>query len=194
MAEIEEVAEFSEEAEAGFEDAAAEDAEDAEDLDPEEKEELENEVDESKESAGKMQKVIDSVKELDVVQVLKKFTVFVAKQAAIAVVFFGVNVALSKMYQQSQPQGRGGGGESQGKGKQKLKKTKALSSLISGISTAAKTLTDWLKSHQSDTITVGMGISVPLTDIFMQYTVKIEQVSSWCSIIKILILICFVRV
>lgn len=171
MAELEEIAEFAEEAEDGF----AEAAEDAEGLDPVQEEELQDEVEESKENAGKMQKVIDTLKSLDVVAVLKKFIVFVAEQAAIAVVFSGVSIVLKKILEQGKKSGSGDSEANQ----QKLAKTKALSALISDISTTSNTLTDWLKDHQSDTITIDEeeGISVPLTDIFFKYTKKMGDVS-----------------
>ncbi len=174
MAEFEEIAEFSEEAADGFDDAAAEDAEGAEDLDPEEEQELEEDVGEAKESASKMQKVINSLKEIDVVAVLKKFGIFVAQQAAIGVVFYGINVALSKITKQSKT---GSGGQKDAT--QKLAKTKSLSALITDISTISNKVTDWLKAHQSDTITIGGDITVPLTDIFIKYTTKMEKVSSF---------------
>jgi len=173
MAEFEAIAEFSEEAEAGFDDAAAEDAEGAEDLDPEEEEELEEEVDEAKESSSKLQKVINSLKEIDVVAVLKKFGIFVAQQATIGVVFYGVGLALNKIMKQMKTDSGG-----QKDLSQKLKKTKALSTLITDISTISNTLTDWLKAHKSDTITIDGDITVPLTDIFIKYTTRMEAVSS----------------
>ena len=188
MAELEEIAEFSEEAESGFEDAAAEDAEDAEDLDPAEKEELDNEVDEAKESASKMQKVVNSLKEIDVVAVLKKFTIFVAEQAAVAVVFYGVNVALTKILQNTKKEA---GGEASKDAKQKLAKTKALSALITVISTISQNLTDWLKAHQSDTITIDGDITIPLTDIFIKYTTKMQTVRFWFIIMVYFMIHCF---
>ena len=173
MAELEEIGEFAEEAEGGLEEAG----EDAEGLDAEEEEALEEEVAESTESAGKMKDVIKSLKEIDVVAVLKKFTVFIAEQAAIAVVLYGVNVVLKKIFEEGKKKGGGSGGDSA-----KLAKTKALSTLISDISTTSKTLTKWLKDHESDTITIDGDITVPLTDIFYKYTTKMTTVRYRCAV------------
>ena len=164
MAELEEIGEFAEEVEGCLEETG-------EGLDAEEEEKLEDEVEESKENAGKMKKVIESLKKIDTVAVLRKFTVFVAEQAAIAVVFYGVNVVLKKMFEE----GKKRGGDNKAN-QQKLAKTKALSALISDVSNTSKTLTEWLKDHQSDTITIGDDIIVPLTDIFFKYTKEMAKV------------------
>lgn len=176
---IEEIGEFAEEAEEGFDEAA-----EAEDLSPEEEEEIQEELKEAKVSAGRMQKVIDSLKSIDVPQVLKSFTKFIAKQAAIAVVFSGVNIILRKLIEQGKVSGQSK------ENQQKLAKTKALSALFDDISTTSNTLTDWLKDHQKDTITLD-GIQIPLTDVFYKYTEKMETVSSMTAYLCVYLLLCF---
>ncbi len=57
-----------------------------------------------------------------------------------------------------------------------MAKIKALSALLSDINTTSKSLTEWLKAHQSDSITLD-GISMPLIDIFTKYTTEMQKVS-----------------
>ncbi len=57
---------------------------------------------------------------------------------------------------------------------QKLAKTKALSALLTDISTVSKDLTTGLKAHESDKIVIADDITVPLTDIFIKYTSKMD--------------------
>ncbi len=165
MAEFEEIFEVLGEAEDGI----AEEGEEAEELDPEESEELEEEVAEATESVSRLRSVADALRELSVSGVLKKFTVFIVKNAAIGAVCFGVNVVLKKLFV------TGSGGNKKAIG-QKLAKTKAISALITDISTISKTLTDWLKNHEDDTITID-SIEVPLSDIFFKYTKQMASVS-----------------
>ena len=167
MAEFEEIAEVLDEAEDGI----AEEAEEAEDLDPEEKEELEKDVAEAKESVSRLRQVVDAMKEISVTQVLKSFSVFVAKNAAIGAVFYGVTVALKKIFGSSES-----GSSASADAEQKLAKTQAISTLITDESTISQTLSDWLKEHEDETITVS-DIEVPLTDIFYKYTKEMASVS-----------------
>lgn len=170
MAEIfEELGEIIDEAESGI----TEEGEEAEEagISEEELEEVEAEVAEARESVSTLRSVVDTLKSLDIPQVLKDFTIFVGKNAAIGAIFFGVTVLLKKL-----TAGSGSRTDKQA-AQQKLKKTNALSTIIADISKISKTLTEWLKEHQNDEINVGSGITVPLPDIFLKYTKKMEAVS-----------------
>jgi hypothetical protein len=159
----EEAVEIIEEAEEaiGNEAEAAEEA----GLDEEELEEVEREVAEVQENVSKLGKVVEYLKSLEIPQTLLKFTKFVVKNAAIGAIFYGVTVALTKL---SQPSSSGSSGSSQA-AKTKYNKINALSNLIQAITDISQTVTDWLKEHQDDTITLD-GITVPLIDIFTKDT------------------------
>ncbi len=51
-------------------------------------------------SAGKLQSVIRRLRQINVGAVLKNFTVFVAQQVVVGVVFYGINIAMSKLFKQ----------------------------------------------------------------------------------------------
>ena len=91
---------------------------------------------------------------------------FVTKNAAIGVIFYGVTIALKKILGSSES-----GSSSSADAEQKLAKTQAISTLITDESTISQTLIDWLKEHEDDTITID-GI-VPLT----KYTKEMASVS-----------------
>ncbi|XP_022100804.1 uncharacterized protein LOC110984689 [Acanthaster planci] len=162
-----EVIEAAEEA-IGNEAEAAEEA----GLDEEELEEVEKEVAEVKENVSKLGKVAEYLKSLEIPQTLLKFTKFVVKNAAVGAIFYGVTVALTKLSQPSSSGGSSSGGSQAAK--TKYNKINALSSLIAELTDISQTVTDWLKGHQDDTITLD-GISVPLIDIFSKYTTKMGQ-------------------
>ncbi len=170
MAEIlEEVGEVIEDSSEGIEEEAGE----TEGLTEEEAEELDAEADAAKENVSKLGEVVESIKSLDVPSILKKFGIFIAKQVAIAAVFYGVSVALKKILAKSGT----GGSRPSAAAKDKIAKIKALQALIKDLNDDSHTLLKWLKDNQDAMIDVGGGITVPLPDIYTKYTKPIGDVS-----------------
>lgn len=162
MAEIEEVIEVFEDADEGIGDEA-----EGDDVPEDEREEFEEEAESAKEEVGKLGKVVDFFKSIDWPQVLKKFVLFVVEQAAIGAILFGVNLALNKLILNKKDTAQN---------KVRKAKVAALSKLLKDLSDESKQLSDWLKKHEKDTVTLD-GILIPLPDIFTKYTGSIEQVS-----------------
>ena len=165
----EEAIEVIEEVEEGINAEAEAAAEDG--LSAEEVEELEAEAAAARENVSTLGKVVDFMKSLEIPETLKTFGKFVVKNAAIGAIFFGVNLALSKLVKVDGQKG----GDSKA-AKAKYAKMTALSTLLDDISKTSKTTMDWLQAHQKDTITLD-GIQVPLIDIFSKYTVPMGDVS-----------------
>ncbi len=142
---------------------------DDDELTEEEKEELEKEAKEASENIDKLEKVVSKLKELDIPQMLRKFTVFIVEQAAIGAIFYGVSILLKKL--------TGGGGGNTEANRKKLAKTKALSTLLKDLTDASNAIVKWLKEKENVRVKVDGGIEVPLVDLFIEYTDKISKVS-----------------
>lgn len=140
----------------------------------EEGEELAEEVKEASESVSGLRKSVDFLKSLQLPQVVRSFVEFVAKNAAIAVVFYGANVLLKKMFEQSS------GGDRQKIG-QKQKKVKAIAQLIKGINDVLNKLANWTKKNEDLTVDVGDGITVPFPDLLSKYTKPMGKVRSFLN-------------
>lgn len=166
MAGLEEALELLDESEEGIEAEA--------DGEAEASEEMASEVKEASESVSKLRRSVDALKELNVPQVLKSFTKFIVKNAAIGAVLFGVNVALHKLYDD-----KGTCKPACKTIQQKQKKVKAIAELTSDVGNTLTKLTKWAKDNEDVKVEVSKGITVPLPDIISKYTDPMEKVSSF---------------
>lgn len=171
MAEFEEITELMEQTEGGIEEEAG----DTEGLTEEESEELEEEAEETKENVSALGKVVDFVKGLEVPQVLKSFAVFVAKNAAMASVFYGVGFLLKKLMAKSS-------GDKEQQNQRMHEKVKAVATLISDISKILTELCNWFNDKKNVDIDVGDGIKVPLPDVFTKFLKPLENVSFFLQV------------
>ncbi|XP_072023113.1 uncharacterized protein [Amphiura filiformis] len=163
MAEFEEIAEIIEEADEGFEDAG----EEVEDMSDEERQEFKEEVTEAKENEEELSRDATEFKKFSKVKAIKKVAVFVGKNLPIGVIFWGVNLALTKLI-------KIGSGDQQQSNKNKLAVIKAIIALIKAETVDSKKLLDWMKLHTDDTIILE-GIEVPLEAIFHKYLIPISD-------------------
>ncbi len=152
-------------ADEGIEGEVADDGE----LTEEEKEELEEEAKEASENIDKLKNVVSKLKELDVPQMLRKFTKFIVQQAAIGAIFYGISILLKKLT------ASGGAGNTDAN-KKKLAKTKALSTLLKDLTDTSDAIAKWLKENENVRVKMD-GIPMPLVDLFIQYTDIISKVS-----------------
>lgn len=127
------------------------------------------EVAEARENVSMLGKAVDAFKELSLPQVLKSFTVFVGKNAAIGAILFGVNVLLQKLTSKAT------GGEKPDL-KKKQQKVKAVAQLVSDVSKLLQKLSNWAKDKENVTVNVGDDIDVPLPDLLSKFTKPMEKV------------------
>ena len=161
---IDEVIDMAEE---GMDDAAEGESE----MSPEELEEFNEEIAEAKENVENLGKDVEEFKKFSVIESLKEFGFFLGKTAAIGSIFFGVNLALSKIVKLA-----GGSEEEKKSNKRKLDVVKAITALIKTETDMSKKLLDWMKEHKDDTVTLD-GIEVPLEAVFHKYLGPISDVS-----------------
>ena len=88
----------------------------------------------------------------------------------IAAIFYGVNVALSKLTAAAK-------GDAKKEPSQKLQKTKAMSKLLADLQSMLNKLLAWTSKHKNESVDVGDDISVPIPDLFFKYTKPMENVS-----------------
>ena len=162
MAAFEEAIEIAEEAEAEIEGDAAEG-----ELEEEELEEIKI----AKENVDKLKSALNSLKEIEWGTVVQQVVKFVVKNMAIGAILWAVNSGLSKLISQSS-------GIQKEELQKKQKKNKALSQLITDISTYIKDLTDWMQAKENILIDPGNGFMVPLPDVYTQYITAMKKVSS----------------
>lgn len=140
--------------------------------------ELQEEVEAARESVSTLRNVVNEMKELLTGPVLKDIALFVGKNLAIGAILYGVSVVLKKM------------AETEGSGdpnaQTQYQKVSALSELVKAMSEKSSILLKWLQSNQETTVGVGDGITVPLPDLFYQFTVKMNDVSSLKTIGKLM--------
>ncbi len=172
MAEFEEAAGLIGEVEDGIKDED-ETTEEEEKLPKEEKEQLEKEAKEANKNVKELAGITKKLQDINVPQLLKQFTGFIAEQAAIAAVSYGVNVVLENIAASV----GGSGGESSESAKRKLTKMKSLSILIQDLSNTSHDLLQWLIDEQKVTVDLGSGFIVHLPDIFTKYISGIQTVS-----------------
>lgn len=165
MAEFEEIGEVIDEAFDGISEEGA----DTDGLTREEIEELEAETAEAKESVSTLRKVVDYFKTLDIPQMLKKFSWFVAKNVAIAAVILGATAVLKKLMMKSS-------GTKKKDQKKKYDKIKAITKMITDLTDISKKVVGWVKDHEKDEVVID-GYSIPLPDIFTKYTTPMGEVS-----------------
>ena len=165
MAEIEEVLEMTEEAEAEIAEEAEEGALEEEEV---------AEIEEAKENVGKLKSALNALKEIEWGQVVKQVTKLVAENVAVGAVLWAVSTGLNKLTSKSSSSKKTAN-------RKKQKKIKALAQLISDISTYIKDLAGWMQAKKDVTVDAGSGIMVPLPDVFTKYTQPMQQVSSITS-------------
>lgn len=129
---------------------------------------LQEEIAEAQENVSKLGKLVDSLKSLEIPQILKSFTKFIAKNAAMGCIFFGVNVLLKKLVGQST-------GAQALERQKKQKKIKAFSQVISDITNDSHIVAKWAKDKEKVQVDVGDGIIVPLPDLLSKFTSPMEQ-------------------
>ena len=140
-------------------DAAAEEG-----LDAEEVAEVEAEAQEASAASRALGEVVEGLKALG--NFAGPFIKFVVKNVAIGAIFYGVTVALKKLTAKEP-------GNQQAK--QQFNKIKSVSDFIRAASDLSKKVSDWLKEHEKDYITLE-GIQVPLISIFARYTDPLADV------------------
>lgn len=158
MAEFEGIEEVIDECSEGLDAEAEEATEEA----------LQEEIAEAQENVSKLGKVVDSLKSLEIPQILKSFTIFVAKNAAAGCIFFGTNVLLKKLVDHST-------GAQAIELQKKQKKIKALSQVISDITNDSHSVAKWAKDKENVQVSVAKGITVPLPDLLSKFTLPMEQ-------------------
>ena len=176
MAEFEEIGEIFEDCEERLEGeaAAAEEGEVAE--------EVATEAKEASENVALLKRGVEVLEKLSVPQALRSFTIVILKNAAIAGIFYGVNVVLTKLFGKASDHG-----EKQAIQKKKMK-VKAVTQLLSHIAKASSKLADWIKAKENVSVDVGDDITVPLPDVLSKYTQPIGKVSALiCSKCKPLV-------
>lgn len=124
---------------------------------------------EATENVNMLRRGIDALLRLNVPQILRSVTWFIAKNGAAAAVFYGVTVLLKKL-------SSSGGDKTI---EQKLKKVKAIAQLISDVGNTFTKLAKWAKDNEDVTVDIGDGITVPLPDMISKYTKPMEKVSSF---------------
>lgn len=165
MAKLEEIIELGEEVgEEVGEEAGEEAAEEAAE------EEVAEEMAEVRENVGRLRRCINALKEINWGQVVIQVAKFVAKNAVIGGIFWGVTVGLNKLIAKSS-------GSEKLALQTKQKKIKAMAHLLSDISDCFKKLADWIEEKKDITVDVGGGIVVPLPDVLIKYTKPLEKVS-----------------
>lgn len=167
MAELEEAIEMGEEVGEEVGEEAAEGAAE---------EEVAEEVGEARDNVGRLRRYMNTLKEINWGQVVKKFVTFVAKNAAAGAVFWGVTVLLNKAIAKSS-------GKEKEAIQKKQKKVTALAQLTSDISNCFKNLAHWMEEKKDVTVDAGDGIMVPLPDVFTKYTKPLEKVSACVKVI-----------
>ena len=136
-------------------------------LEGEELEEVEEEAAEASSASKTLGNVVEGLKSVG--DLTMSFVKFVVKNAAIGAVLYGVTVVLKKLTAKD-PSNKGA--------QQKYNKVKKISEFITSETKKSKEVSDWLKVHQNEMITLG-GIQVPLIAIFVKYTKPLEDVSIW---------------
>ena len=130
-------------------------------------EELQEEVEAARESVSALQSVVNEMEELLTGPVLKEIALFVGKNMAIGAILCGVSVLLKKMAEV----------EGNPNAQAQYQIVSALSGIVKDMSEKSSVLLKWLQSNQDTTVDVGDGITVPLPDIFYQFTEKMNDVS-----------------
>ena len=170
MAELEEVIEIGEEVGEEVGEEAAEGATE---------EAVAEEVEEARNNVGRLRGCMNTLKEINWGQVVKKFVTFVAKNAAAGSIFWGVTVLLNKTTATESS------GEEKKAIQKKQKKVTALAQLTSDISNCFKNLAHWMEEKKDVTVDAGDGIMVPLPDVFTKYTKPLEKVSVSVKVITL---------
>lgn len=157
MAEIEGIEELIEEVDGEI-------AGEAEGVEGEEAAEIEEEITEAREATSNLGNVVNSLKKLN--DLARPFVKFVAENAAVAAIFYGVNVGLKKLTAK-----KPGDASAQ----KQYQKIHAMGQFLTGSADLSKKVSDWLHAHKDEMIDLE-GIQVPLIAIFTKYTNPLEDV------------------
>ena len=169
MAEFEEIGELFEDCTEGIEGeaAAAEEGEVAE--------EVATEAKEASENVALLKRGVEALEKLNVPQAERSFTKFILENPAMADIFYGVNVVLTKLFGKASDHG-----EKQAIQTKKIK-VKAVTQLLSQIAKASNKLADWSKANDNVSVDVGDDITVPLPDVLSKFTQPVGKVRALIS-------------
>ena len=167
MAEFEEIGEMLEGCTEGIEgEAAAAEGELAE--------EIATEAKEASENVALLKRGVEALQKINVPIAVRSFTEFILKNAAMAGIFYGVNVVLTKLFGKASDHG-----EKQAIQGKKIKVT-AVAQLLSQIAKASNKLAEWSKAKENVSVDVE-DITVPLPDVLSKFTQPMGKVSALIS-------------